>query len=124
MEVRSPPVIRVSFNLVVSIDDFFTTYLINNLAFVLGIEPSHIRVVNVIAEDSLRRRRSLLAVSNSTIVLELGEPAELNITQPITVTVEEQLEEEEQEEEDSVDTQVGGVGGVAQTFNGCFHNLH
>ena len=105
IEVRSPPAIRVSLNLSVSIDDFFTSYLINNLAFVLGIKPSSIRVVNVVAEDS-RRRRSLLAVNNSSsIVLELGEPAEVNISQPITVGVEEQVEEEENGE-DSVDSEV------------------
>lgn len=98
--------IRVSLNLAVTIDDFFTSYLINNLAFVLGIEPSRIRVVNVVAE-STRSRRSLLAMSNSSsIVLELGEPADVNISQPISLEVEEQVEEEEGSGEDSVDTVV------------------
>ena len=100
--MRSPPVIRVSFTLDVTIDDFFTTYLIDNLALVLGIEPSTIRVVNVISENSPRNRRSLLAV-DSTIVLELGEPAEPNITEPVYVTVGDQMDDDEEGETDSVD---------------------
>ena len=104
IEIRSPPVIRVSFTLDVTIDDFFTTYLIDNLAFVLGIEPSSIRVVKVVAEDTPRPRRSLLAVDNSsTIVLELGEPAELNITEPVFVMAGDEMDDEEGET-DSVDT--------------------
>ena len=87
----------------------------------LGIEPSHIRVVKVVAEDIPRGRRSLLAVNSnsSTVVLELGEPAEPNITEPVIVTVEEQLpgkvEEKEKEKEtgeDSVDVQVREDGGI------------
>ena len=119
IEIRSPPVIRISFNLAVTIDDFFTTYLINNLAFVLGIEPSHIRVVNVVAEDTPRGRRSLLAVNSnsSTVVLELGEPAEPNITEPVIVMVGEQLpgkvEEKNETSEDSVDVQVREDGGIS-----------
>ena len=122
IEIRSPPVIQVSFNLAVTVDDFFTTNLINNLAFVLGIEPSHIRVVEVVAAGP-RGRRSLLAVNSnsSTVVLELGEPAKLNITEPVTVMVEEQLfgeveeevEEEEETSEDSVDVQVREDGGIS-----------
>ena len=105
IEIRSPPVIRVSFTLDVTIDDFFTTYLIDNLAFVLGIEPSSIRVVKVVAEDTPRPRRSLLAVDNSsTIVLELGEPAELNITEPVFVMAGDEMDDEEEGETDSVDT--------------------
>ena len=46
IEIRTPPVVQVSLNLAVSIDDFFNVgELIHNLAFALRIDPSRIRVV-------------------------------------------------------------------------------
>ena len=95
IEIRTPPVVQVSLDLAVTIDDFFNLgELINNLAFVLRIDPSTIRVVNIIAEDEQlgRRRRNLLAVSNhTTITLEFGEPPALNVSTPETPTVAEEV---------------------------------
>ena len=46
IEIRTPPVVQVSLSLAVSLDDFFNVGdLIRNLAFVLKIDPSKIRVV-------------------------------------------------------------------------------
>lgn len=46
MEIRTAPVIQVSLSLAVSIDDFFDVgVLIDNIAFVLNIDKSRIRVV-------------------------------------------------------------------------------
>lgn len=46
MEIRTAPVVQVSLSLAVSLDDFFDIgELINNIAFVLGIDKSRIRVV-------------------------------------------------------------------------------
>ncbi len=46
MEIRTPPVVQVSLSLAMSLDDFFDIgELINNLAFVLKIDKTRIRVV-------------------------------------------------------------------------------
>ena len=46
MEIRTPPVVQISLELAVSLDDFFEVgQLIRNLAFVLRIDPSRIRLV-------------------------------------------------------------------------------
>ena len=84
IEVRTAPVVQVSLNLAVSIDDFFSPgALINNLAFVLRIDPSRIRIVKIISEDTpLRRRRNLLAANEFTITFEFGELPVLNVSTP------------------------------------------
>jgi hypothetical protein len=46
VEIRTAPVVQVSLMLAVSIDEFFDIgELINNIAFVLNIDKSRIRVV-------------------------------------------------------------------------------
>ena len=46
IEIKVVPVVRVSFNLAVSLDDFFNVGQLNhNLAFALRIDPSSIRTV-------------------------------------------------------------------------------
>ena len=91
----------------VSIDDFFITNLINNLAFVLKIDVSRIRVVNIIAEDSVvKRRRSLLqAMSNSTVTLEFGDPPDMEVDPPTTISSKDDWMASDGES-DSVDIQV------------------
>ena len=92
IEVRTAPVVQVSLNLAVSIDDFFNPgALINNLAFVLRIDPSQIRFVSIIAESApLRRRRNLLTVDEfniTTVTLEIGNPPALNVSTPESPSV-------------------------------------
>ena len=98
VEVTTPPVVQVAFDLAVSIDDFFDpASIVRNLAFVLKIPEELITVVDVIAEDSTRRRRrGLLAENTQSIkmVVEIGKPPAKNITQPETPSVSEQVEEE------------------------------
>ncbi len=96
IEIRTPPVVQVSLNLAVSIDDFFDpTTLIYNLAFVLKIDVSRIRIVAIVAEDTaVRGRRSLLAASeynHTTITLEFGEPPVVNISTPESPSVAEEV---------------------------------
>lgn len=46
IEIRTAPVVQVSLTLAVSLDDFFNVgELINNIAFVLRIDKSKIRLV-------------------------------------------------------------------------------
>jgi len=56
----------------VSIDEFFTKNLVNNLADLLGIDKSLIRVVDIISENSRRRRRSSGDVA--IVQLEIADP--------------------------------------------------
>ena len=89
--------VQVALNLAVSIDDFFNPgELIHNLAFVLRIDPSTIRIVEIVAEDSrpTRRRRNLLAVNEfnfTTITLEFGDPPALNISTPEAPSVADEI---------------------------------
>ena len=56
----------------VSIDDFFTKNLVNNLADLLGIDKSLIRVVDIVSENSRRRRRSSDDVA--IVQIEIADP--------------------------------------------------
>ena len=106
IEIRTPPVIQVSLDVVVTLDSFFISNLIQNLAFVLRIEPSRIRVVEIIAEDSLKRRRSLLATDTiNTVSLEFGDPPSMNVDPPEVTLVEDDWMENEGTS-DSVDIEV------------------
>ena len=106
IEIRTPPVIQVSLDVVVTLDSFFISNLIQNLAFVLRIEPSRIRVVEIIAEDSLKRRRSLLATDTmNTVSLEFGDPPSMNVDPPEVTLVEDDWMENEGAS-DSVDIEV------------------
>lgn len=86
----------MSLNLAVSIDDFFDpSTLIYNLAFVLNIDVSRIRIVEIVAEDTpVRGGRSLLQSSESshtTITLEFGDPPVMNISTPEAPSVAEEV---------------------------------
>ena len=61
-EIRTEPAVQVSSVLVMPLDQFFEDQYISNLAFVLGIDPSRIKVVSVVAGDA---RRKLLNVAVS-----------------------------------------------------------
>ena len=58
----------------VSIDDFFKENLVNNLAGLLGIDPSRIRIVNIVSESSSRRRRKRSSSDVHHINIEIGDP--------------------------------------------------
>ena len=102
--MTTPPVVQVSFDLAVGIDDFFDPVsIVRNLAFVLRIPESLITIVDVIAEDTQstagKRKRGLLAATEAptqslALVIEIGDPPAKNISQPETQSVEEQVEEE------------------------------
>ena len=88
IQIQTPPVVQVSLTLAVSIDDFFVQNLISNLAYVLNINPSTIRVVQIIAESApFTGKKSLLAVNDTTLTLELGVPPPNTTAVPITPSV-------------------------------------
>lgn len=55
----------------VTIDEFFEERLVENLAALLGIDKSKIRVMNVISAGGARRRR---AVDEMVADVEIGDP--------------------------------------------------
>ena len=105
IEIRTPPVLQVSLDVVVTLDTFFISNLIQNLAFVLHIEPSRIRVVEIIAEDSLKRRSLLATDTMNTVTLEFGDPPSMNVDPPEVTLVEDDWMENEGAS-DSVDIEV------------------
>ena len=77
IEIRTPPVVQVSLDVAVSLDDFFESdRFVEYLAFVLRIDISMIRVVDVVSEDTplQRKRRNLQNTVNMTVTLEIGDP--------------------------------------------------
>ena len=77
VEIRTPPVVQVSLDVAVSLDDFFESdRFVEYLAFVLKIDISMIRVVDVVSEDTplQRKRRNLQNSMNMTVTLEIGDP--------------------------------------------------
>lgn len=77
IEIRTPPVVQVSLDIAVSLDDFFESdRFVDYLAFVLKIDISMIRVVDIVSEDTplQRRRRNLEGAVNMTLILEIGDP--------------------------------------------------
>ena len=58
----------------VSIDDFFEENLVDNLAGLLGIDRSRIRIVNIVREDSSDRRRRSVFSDLIIVQIELADP--------------------------------------------------
>ena len=75
--IRTAPVIQLAIHLPpVTVDDFFEENLIFNLATLLGIDMSRIKVVNVISEASNRKRQ----VEGTSVEIEIGNPPETTLT--------------------------------------------
>ncbi len=102
IEIRTPPVVQISLNVAVTVEEYFINNLISNLAFTLNIDISRIRVVNIISEDSARRRRS---VSDNTVTIEFGDPPVTTVDSPSVSTAEQDWIESEGEN-DNVDMMV------------------
>jgi hypothetical protein len=70
IEIRTSPAVVIAFGFpAISVDDFFETNLVSNLATYLGVEPYQIKVVNVVRETSARKRRSTRRSRRSTDVV-------------------------------------------------------
>ncbi|XP_033119893.1 fibrocystin-L-like [Anneissia japonica] len=72
LDIITTPVIMVAIGVpAVAVDDFFEENLVQNLANLLGIDKSRIRVVDVVREGSSRRRKRS-DDSVAEVVLEVG----------------------------------------------------
>ena len=81
VDIRTTPVVMVTFGVpAVTLDDFFEENLIANLVAFLDVEPSQIRIVDIIAEDSVRRRRR--SSGEAEVVIEIGDPPAESIETP------------------------------------------
>ena len=123
IEIRTPPVIQISIDLAVSTDDFFSPgELIHNLAFVLGIDPRSIRIVDIVSEATLLRTRRAIAngVNRTTITLEFGDPPAQNVTVAEAPSIAEEIAMAG-ETNDSVDLMVQLVIQYECRYSNCMH---
>ena len=81
LTIITTPVIQVSLTLAVTADEFFGPRLVQNLAFLLGIDESRIRIVNVVRE-TVRRKRQTDGETGTMIEFEIGEPPAETLVQP------------------------------------------
>ncbi|XP_071792804.1 fibrocystin-L-like isoform X2 [Asterias amurensis] len=88
IEIRTTAVIMVTFGVpAVTVDDFFEVNLVRNLAGLLNVDKSQIRIVDVVSEASGRRRRR--AVGGETeVVIEIGPPPAPTIESPGSETTQ------------------------------------
>ena len=113
VEIRTPPVVQISLNVAVTVEEFFLSNLISNLAFVLKIDVSRIRVVNIVAENSAAKRDTLSDGAINTVTLEFGDPPATNVDPPLTTTPDQDWMENDGEN-DNVDVKVSY--GIAILF--------
>jgi len=81
IKIITTPVIMLSLSVIVN--DFYNEEsLIGNLAFLLGIPSSKIRLVSVSRETSSNRKKRQVSstASDTTVVFEIGDPPHLNFT--------------------------------------------
>ena len=111
VSVISADVVQLSFNLSVSLEQFFDpAQFLNNLVAVLNIDLSTIRVVNVIAESRRRKRQS---DSVTILKVEIGDPPATEIDVPQTPSSEDQFESNGLNEFNSIDA--GANDSVTET---------
>ena len=69
VEIKTTPAVILTFGVPsIAVDEFFEENLRSNLAQLLNISPENIRVVNIIREDSRRRRR---AAGDTAVEIEI-----------------------------------------------------
>jgi len=83
--IRTAPVIQLAIHLPpVTVDEFFEENLVFNLATLLGINMSRIKVVNVISEASNIKRQ----VAETSVEIEIGNPPETTLSNENSTTDE------------------------------------
>ncbi|XP_038070546.1 fibrocystin-L-like isoform X1 [Patiria miniata] len=82
VEIRTTAVIMVTFGVpAVGVNDFYEdANLVINLAALLNVDKSQIRVVDVVSESSRRRRRAVSGEAEVTV--EIGPPPEMTVESP------------------------------------------
>jgi len=73
VDIKTQPVVILKVGTTVDIDNFFEENVVENLAGLLGIDPSNIRVANIVREGSVRRRKRSTE-TQATITFEIGPP--------------------------------------------------
>ncbi|KAG7264283.1 hypothetical protein CRUP_026229 [Coryphaenoides rupestris] len=103
VEVRTSPLLVVSFNLpAMTEEEFFGDSLVRNLAAFLNVPSSMIRITKIVREDggaAARRRRRRSTGGGLTVEVEIKKPP-VQTTTNSTDGEEEEVEEEEESEED------------------------
>ena len=56
-----------------TIDDFFKENLLSNLVQLLGIDPSRVRIVDIVSESGSRRRRKRSSGGVFNVLIEIGD---------------------------------------------------
>ena len=77
IDIKTQPIVVLKLGITVPIENFFEENVINNLAGLLGIDPSNIRITNIVRENSSRKKRQEESSSNGTITgveFEIGPP--------------------------------------------------
>ena len=88
VSIKTADVVQLSFSLSVSLDQFFDpSQFLVNLVYVLNIDMSTIRIVNVVSEN--RRRRQ--STSDKIVKIEVGESIKKTIDIPQTPSISEQI---------------------------------
>eukprot|EP00117_Sycon_ciliatum_P037364 scpid335/ scgid27970/ Fibrocystin-L; Polycystic kidney and hepatic disease 1-like protein 1 len=96
VDVVTAPVVTLSFNVQVSLDDFFDPqHIVTNIAGALGVDLSTVRLVDVVSESSggvvVSGRKRRATASRRVVTLEVGSQAAVNRTDPPTPTIAEQI---------------------------------
>ena len=75
IDIKTQPIVVLKLGMTVPIDDFFEQNVVANLAGLLGIDPSNIRVTNVVRENSVgRKKREAGEPEPVDIEFEIGPP--------------------------------------------------
>ena len=101
VDVVISPVVVIAFNVpAMTIDEFFGEKLVDNLALFLGLDTSRIKVVNIVREESRRKReavasvelliseRPVLDLENDTVSFEQIRNSIINITSTIVSEIQ------------------------------------
>ena len=73
IDIKTQPIVILKLGMTVPIENFFEENVVNNLAGLLGIDPSNIRVTNVVREGSVgRKKRDTEVITN--VEFEIGPP--------------------------------------------------
>ena len=115
--IRTAPVIQLSLHLApVTVDEFFEENLILNLATLLGIDESRIRIVNVISEASSSKRQAV----GTSVDIEIGNPPPVSnatVTNQTTANSTVELNFSELEDVTIMVAEVIQTGQLSNTLN-------
>lgn len=75
VDIKTQPIVILKLGMTVPIENFFEENVVANLAGLLGIDPSNIRVTNIVRENSVgRKKRQAGDTEPATIEFAIGPP--------------------------------------------------